>query len=450
MKYTYVEGKSKKEALQKVRKIYGEDAFIYEESERPVKNIFGKLFNKKEYVIRIGLSEKSVRPRNESLRQLEEMLRKKSESQKNLEAVSASLSKSQNRNYTSILSKSVHSPNDNNKMGTNLLSLPENYENNNQQNQALITQNILPNNNNEVSLKENKIHPNTDSEFNLLKKDVKDILEHLKEIKQNPESPVSDFAAIVSMLQEQMFSEIWINDFMDSYKRDIPQNEWKNKKILEKKLNDLLSLRIKTASSLHSKKIITLIGPTGSGKTTTIAKLAKKIKFDHSMSLLLVTMDNYRIAATEQLKVYGNIMDIPVQMVKNKEEFEALLNESQYDRILIDTPGFSPANENLMEKLHDTIKNYSNSIDKHLVLPANMKKDDILRNLERFSLLKTDKIILSKLDETRTIGYFLELSEEWNYPFSFITNGQRVPEDIMDAEKRFMAEFIAKKIRWEK
>lgn len=453
MKYKYVSGKTKKEALQKVRSEYGDNAFIYEEEVQPVKSIMGKLFNKKEYIIRIGLSEKATRSRSDSLKQLQDMLRKKEESQKKLEATISS-SKSMKQGYSSVLSKSVHEDHafenaNRNSDISKAVTLPVFSQGGipvEPQSRSLAApqeKNLYDN-----SYKNNT--PENHEDFNLLQKDVKSILSYLKKVQESPAPAGSEFSDILSLFEEQMFTKSWIKEFMDSLKKDIPQNEWKNKKILEKKLVDLLSLRIKTASSVHSKRIITLIGPTGSGKTTTIAKIAKKIKFDNSMSLLLVTMDNYRIAATEQLKVYGNIMDIPVRMVKNREEFEELVNDTKYDRILIDTPGFSPANEDLMEKLHGIIRDYSSAIDKHLVLPANMKKNDILKNIERFSILETDKIILSKLDETNTIGYFIELAEEWNYPFSFITNGQRVPEDIMEAEKRFVSEFIAKKIKWQK
>ncbi len=442
MKYIDVEGKSKKEVLQKIRKTYGEEAFIWNESERKAKGVVAKLTNKKEFVYRIAVPEKKTGSRSESLRQLSEMLRLKSEGAE----LSGQTMEKKNPSDVSRLTKTI-------------------YPTQSASQDPYIVREIIPRPEEKLAYPDYKSLPVRESfppdkietkdhtgreNIQVLEKDIKAILDYLKENKEPVVKEDTDFQEISTVLREQMFTESWILECMEEMKRRIPRNEWKNRKVQEKNLAEFLSLRIKVAPSLHSKIIITLIGPTGSGKTTTIAKLAKKIKFDNGMSVMLVTMDNYRIAATEQLKVYGNIMEIPVKMVKNKGELETLINESRYDRIVIDTPGFSPANEDLMTRLLEITRDHSGSMDKHLVIPANMKKDDIVKNIERFSVFHTDKIIISKIDETSTIGYILEVAEEWNYPISFVTNGQRVPEDIMEAQKSALSEMIVSKIKWER
>ncbi len=442
MKYIDVEGKSKKEVLQKIRKTYGEEAFIWNESERKAKGVVAKLTNRKEFVYRIAVPEKKIGSRSESLRQLSEMLRLKSEGAE----LSGQAIQKKNSSDMPRLTKTIYpaqSASQDTSIIREILPRPEEKSVYPDYKSLPVREGLPPE---KIEAKDHTGREN----IQVLEKDIKAILDYLKENKESAVKEDTDFQEIFAVLREQMFTESWILECMEEIKRRIPRNEWKNRKVQERNLAEFLSLRIKVAPSLHSKKIITLIGPTGSGKTTTIAKLAKKLKFDNGMSVLLVTMDNYRIAATEQLKVYGNIMEIPVKMVKNKGELETLINESRYDRIVIDTPGFSPANEDLMTRLLEITRDHSGSMDKHLVIPANMKKDDIVKNIERFSVFHTDKIIISKIDETSTIGYILEVAEEWNYPISFVTNGQRVPEDIMEAQKSALSEMIVSKIKWER
>jgi flagellar biosynthesis protein FlhF len=190
---------------------------------------------------------------------------------------------------------------------------------------------------------------------------------------------------------------------------------------------------------------IALVGPTGVGKTTTLAKIAAHYLSNFSSSIALITIDTYRIAAVEQLKVYGAIMNLPVEVVISPEQLEqALIRHSDKELILIDTAGRSPKDSLCIKELA-TFLRADLAIDKHLVLSATTRESELFETIKRFSILGIDNTIITKTDECATLGVMLDIQQHDRsntIPFSWITNGQRVPEDLLTASPEIMARLI--------
>ena len=187
---------------------------------------------------------------------------------------------------------------------------------------------------------------------------------------------------------------------------------------------------------------IALIGPTGVGKTTTLAKIAASYLTAHSHSIALITIDTYRIAAVEQLKVYGEIMHLPVDVVITPDQLKRAIEKHQdKDLILIDTAGRSPRDTFCIAEL-TTFLSPELNIDKHLVLSATTREVELLNTIERFNSLGISNTIFTKIDECSNLGVLLNIQIQNDNPLSYVTNGQRVPEDLVEISENRVAELI--------
>ncbi|PIE59698.1 MAG: flagellar biosynthesis protein FlhF [Desulfobulbus propionicus] len=188
---------------------------------------------------------------------------------------------------------------------------------------------------------------------------------------------------------------------------------------------------------------LSLIGPTGAGKTTTIAKLAANYLQQYGGKVAFLTIDTYRIAAVEQLKVYAEIMKLPLKVVLKPEEIEHTLQEfADYDLILIDTAGRSPKNTNEINDLQYFFRP-SFGIEHHLLLSASTRDGVLIDTINRFSILPISSFIFSKIDECDQLGVILNIHQRSSMtPVSFLTNGQRVPEDITAPNPAEIAQLI--------
>ncbi|WP_136807877.1 flagellar biosynthesis protein FlhF [Desulfosediminicola flagellatus] len=187
---------------------------------------------------------------------------------------------------------------------------------------------------------------------------------------------------------------------------------------------------------------IGLIGPTGVGKTTSIAKLAAHYLSNYSNSVALITIDTYRIAAVEQIKVYGEIMHLPVDVVISPDQLEdALKRHADKSLILIDTAGRSPKDTLSIQELSSFLRPDFN-IEKHLVLSATTRENELLDAIQKFAAVGIDRTIFTKVDECMRTGVILNVQIQNDAPLSYIANGQRVPEDLLQITKRSVAELI--------
>lgn len=180
-------------------------------------------------------------------------------------------------------------------------------------------------------------------------------------------------------------------------------------------------------------KVIIFIGPTGVGKTTTIAKLASQYAVEQKKKVALVTADTYRIAAAEQLRTYANIMQVPFRVIYGEEDMATAIKDfKEYDYIFVDTMGHSHRNE----EQRDNTKNLIDCIEKlaenqcYLVLSATTKYRDLLRIVDNYKVIADYHLIFTKLDETYTLGNLLNLKLYTNTSIAYVTCGQNVPEDI--------------------
>lgn len=176
--------------------------------------------------------------------------------------------------------------------------------------------------------------------------------------------------------------------------------------------------------------VVSLVGPTGVGKTTTIAKLAANFALFEGKSVGLITIDTYRIAAVEQLKTYSEIINLPIEVVYTAAEFKkALTNFEDKELVLIDTAGRSQKNKQQIRELRHFF-NGRRLDETHLVLSANTKIEDLLETADSFREIEFNRLIFTKLDETNSIGNVLEVADRLKIPMSYVTTGQNVPEDI--------------------
>lgn len=180
-------------------------------------------------------------------------------------------------------------------------------------------------------------------------------------------------------------------------------------------------------------KVVFIIGPTGVGKTTTIAKIASKYKLEQGKKVAFLTADTYRIAATEQLRTYANILNEPCTIIYSIDEMnQAIENVEDYDLVLVDTAGFSHKSEAQREDIKRLIDSVDEKYDKsvYLVISATTKYKDLLDIIDIYKEIADFKIIFTKLDETSTYGNLLNIKLYSNAELSYITNGQNVPDDI--------------------
>jgi flagellar biosynthesis protein FlhF len=189
-------------------------------------------------------------------------------------------------------------------------------------------------------------------------------------------------------------------------------------------------------------RLAALVGPTGVGKTTTIAKLAANFRLKEKRRVGLITVDTYRIAAVEQLRTYADIIDLPMHVVSTPREMrETVAEMSHLDLILLDTAGRSPRDEVRIQELKMFLAEAA-ADEVHLVLSSVAAAKTLAETAQRFAAVGTTALILTKLDEASGLGNVLPLLRTSGLPLSYLTNGQNVPDDIETAVTRRLAHMI--------
>lgn len=186
--------------------------------------------------------------------------------------------------------------------------------------------------------------------------------------------------------------------------------------------------------------VVALLGPTGVGKTTTVAKLAARAAMEYgSDNVALVSTDTYRIGAHEQLAIYGRIMGCPVKVAKDSKELADVIYQLRNRRlILVDTAGMGQRDVRLSEQLDTLMHESGEMIHSYLVLPATAQRKVLQETIDHFKRIPLSGCIMTKLDESLSLGEFVSVTVQNSLPVAYIANGQRVPEDIVIAQPKYM------------
>jgi len=236
-------------------------------------------------------------------------------------------------------------------------------------------------------------------------------------------------SCIYNILRENEMDEELINELLDKCDLNVNSVEMNDKETIKNILTQIIPPTINNDIDPKSK-VVFFIGPTGVGKTTTIAKIAASYSLEKGLSVGLISADTYRIAAVEQLRIYSEILNIPLEVIYSPNEIhDALDRLRSKDIIMIDTAGRSHKNNEHVEELSvllDEIKNQC----VYLVISSTTKNSDIEDILATYSFIHDYKIIFTKLDEVSTYGPILNIAMREPECISYVTTGQSVPDDI--------------------
>ncbi|MFA6628339.1 MAG: flagellar biosynthesis protein FlhF [Sulfuricurvum sp.] len=260
-----------------------------------------------------------------------------------------------------------------------------------------------------------------------------------------------EFAEIYRLAQQSGMDQEHLDEIMHLTLEHMPSKMRESsetvKRYFQVLMRKMIPVRIETPPKNGGKKVIMLVGPTGVGKTTSIAKLAARFSYllEKKYKVGLVVLDTYRIGAVEQLMQYARMMKLGIETVVDPPEFSSALNALRYsDYILIDTMGSSPYDKGKIEKIYECLRGNDTdySVDVVLVMPSSIKYEDLKATYENFAPLGIDTMMFTKLDETRGFGNIFSLVYETKVPISYFSVGQEVPEDLVVASSDFLVECL--------
>jgi flagellar biosynthesis protein FlhF len=260
-----------------------------------------------------------------------------------------------------------------------------------------------------------------------------------------------EFAEIYRLAQQSGMDQAHLDEIMHLTLEHMPSKMRESsetvKRYFQVLMRKMIPVRLETPPKNGGKKVIMLVGPTGVGKTTSIAKLAARFSYllDKKYKVGLVVLDTYRIGAVEQLMQYARMMKLGIETVVDPPEFSSALNALRYsDYILIDTMGSSPYDKGKIEKIYECLRGNETdySVDVVLVMPSSIKYEDLKATYENFAPLGIDTMMFTKLDETRGFGNIFSLVYETKVPISYFSIGQEVPEDLAVATSDFLVDCL--------
>ncbi len=272
------------------------------------------------------------------------------------------------------------------------------------------------------------------------------VLQEVQAIKRRMESdevvtkrdePHPSITKLQELLSDNDFSPSFIEDIVSKTKRDLTLEDLADFRVVQASAMNWIGESI---SILHEKpssspRVIVLVGPTGVGKTTTIAKLAAMYGIGSTRrkpkQVRMLTIDNYRIGAKNQIETYGEIMNIPVSCVETVPELKKRLTlYSDVDLILVDTIGKSPKDHLKLAEMQELLEACGEQAEIYLALSATTKTSDIREIVTQFEPFKYRAVVLTKLDETMRVGNIISVLSEKRKPVHLFTTGQNVPQDI--------------------
>ena len=262
--------------------------------------------------------------------------------------------------------------------------------------------------------------------------ELKSVRAMLEQHQQNESRSSARESSVETRAREKLkglgLSEFVISRLIDDIDLKGREDDWNR---LLAHLADYIPVR---SSASEFRGCIAFMGPTGVGKTTTIGKIAAQHVLKHgSEGVVLITTDTYRIAAHEQLRTFGRILNVPVEVVNEYSDLnEVLAKYAHYSLVLVDTAGMNPRDSNLERQLL-MMKRARASLKKLLVLPCTSQRQVLKTVTEVYSQVQLDGCVLSKLDESASLGEAISVVIEEGLPVVYIADGQRIPDDIEPA-----------------
>ncbi len=286
---------------------------------------------------------------------------------------------------------------------------------------------------------------NISQEMACLKTMVTDLVRQANHQKA-PNVPADLFEYYQQLIESQVSDEL-AADMVATLQKNLRPEHLSQPAFVREKLAEQLEKMIPSSGPIRRTKtvgshVVALIGPTGVGKTTTIAKLAANLKLREKHRVGLITLDTYRIAAVDQLKKYADIIGAPLRVVNTTDDLrEAIASMSDCEYILIDTAGRSPKDTMKLNELRGFL-DAAQPDEVHLVLSTTASPECIQLAIDRFNDVRVDKIIFTKLDEAAHVGVVLNVIRKVNKNLSYITTGQDVPNDIEVGRGKKLAQLI--------
>jgi flagellar biosynthesis protein FlhF len=255
-----------------------------------------------------------------------------------------------------------------------------------------------------------------------------------------PEAVFRAFTDLIDAEVDEPIAREWI----DAIRRDGDSRVMGDPALAKVRVVEMLENEIQVAGPILVEagkcRVVALVGPTGVGKTTTIAKLAANYRLREKRRVGLITVDTYRVAAVEQLRTYADIIDLPMEVVGTPREMrEAVAKMGHLDLVLMDTAGRSPRDEVKIQELKSMLGE-AEPDEVHLVLSSAAGAKSLINTAEKFAGVGTTAVVLTKLDEAHSLGHLVSLVRNCKLPVSYLTDGQNVPDDIQVASRSEMAE----------
>jgi len=251
---------------------------------------------------------------------------------------------------------------------------------------------------------------------------------------QVPNLPDELYDAYAGLIENAVAEEI-ADELVSAVRGALTDQQLRDPEVVRAALADSLRARVPTSGAIslrraHGPTVIALVGPTGVGKTTTVAKLAANVSLRERRKVGLVTIDTYRIAAIEQLRTYAQIINVPLEVASSPEQMgDVVASMRDRDVILVDTAGRSQRDAVKIKDLR-AFFDVAPPHETHLVLSSTCSEGVLLETIERFAPLGVDRVIFTKLDEAVGFGVVLTCLQRANVRLSYVTTGQDVPDDI--------------------
>jgi flagellar biosynthesis protein FlhF len=416
-------------ALKKVRQELGDNAIIVNTKAIKTGGVFG-LFTKQKYEVtaysvdknrpdpptpqRVAFQEKQKNPRQYEMKKYEEQIG-------DAEQESSVFHRSPQKLYNVYSQTKTSSP---------------------QEPQASIPKESIP-----VAPKKQPSSPSNETQLLEELQDMRKMMMTFMMSNKQGEAMPANLSAIIDRLKANGVNESVIEHIMAGLLKhheniaDLDENIAR-KEILAL-IKSMIEKRLPASNTIQeTTRMINVIGPTGVGKTTSIAKLATEQVLKQKRRVAMITTDVYRIAAVEQLKTYAGILNVPIEVVRSSEELEVSLQKLRnYDLIYMDTTGRNYKEVQHRESINEFL-NHPLESDNYLVLSLTTKFEDMKILLDEFLESPVKKLILTKFDETSSYGSILNIAYQYPYQLAYITNGQSVPEDITGIDAAMIAEYL--------